>query len=291
MASDQDEILLDAEDLHAAYGARMALRGVNLRVAPGETVALLGRNGSGKTTLLRLLSGQLAPARGRVRLGGRALEGLRPRERALRVAVLPQRTLFPSGMLARDFVLLGRYSRLPWWGAYSAGDRAAADAALEEVGAASLAERAMNELSGGEVQRVALAKALAQETPLLLLDELSAALDAARAVALFDVLERRRRRGAAIVVAIHDCSLAALYATRLLGIREGRILFDGPVSRVFTEKNLGELYGMPLRVVAHPDNGIPQALVARTDGPPAGAESAASGPGPGGRRGSGFPGA
>lgn len=277
----REDAVLEASDVHAAYGAHIVLHGVSLRVAPGETVALLGCNGSGKTTLLRLLSGLHAPASGQVLLFGQPLSRMRPRERAHRLAVLAQRPLFLPGMLVRDFVLLGRYSRLPWWGMYSAADRTVAAAALEEVGASGLAQRRMQELSGGEAQRVALARTLAQETPLLLLDELSAALDAARAVALFDVLERRRRRGAAIVMAMHDCSLAALYATRLVGLRDGVVLFDGPVSRVFTEENLAALYGTLLRVVTHPDNGQPQALVAQTCGPPADSGSAAV-PGSGG---------
>lgn len=279
----REDVVLEATCLHAAYGARAVLHGVDLRVAPGETVALLGRNGSGKTTLLRLLSGQLAPAGGRVLLGGVPLGRMRPKERARRLAVLAQRPLFIPGMSVRDFVLLGRYARLSWWGMYTAADRAAADAALEEVGAAALAQRPMRELSGGEVQRVALARTLAQDTPLLLLDELSAALDAARAVALFDVLERRRRCGAAIVMAIHDCSLAALYATRLAGLHKGTLLFDGPVTSVFTEENLAALYGTPLRVVAHPDNGLPQALVAQTCGPGAAVGPVAAAAGVGGR--------
>ena len=271
----RDVALLDAVGIHAAYGARTVLRGVCLRVTRGETVALLGCNGSGKTTLLRVLSGQLAPARGHVTLSGQPLVRLRPRDRAHRLAVLAQRPLFLPDMPVRDFVLLGRYARLSGWGVYSAVDRGAAEAALEEVGAAELACRRMRELSGGEVQRVALARTLAQETPLLLLDELSAALDAARAVALFDVLECRRRRGTAIVMAIHDCSLAALYATRLVGLRKGGILFDGAVPRVFTEENLAILYGTPMRVVTHPGNGLPQALLARTCGPFATADAAA----------------
>lgn len=262
-----EEAVLEAVDIHAAYGARAVLRGVRLCVARGETVALLGCNGSGKTSLLRVLSAQLTPVRGHVTLSGLPLARLRPRERAHRLAVLAQRPLFPPDMLVRDFVLLGRYARLSWWGVYSAADRMAASAALEEVGASELARRRMRELSGGEARRVALARTLAQETPLLLLDELSASLDAARAVALFDVLERRRRRGAAIVMAIHDCSLAALYATRLVGLSKGGILFDGPVARVFTEENLASLYGTPLRVVTHPGNGLPQALVGRACGP------------------------
>ena len=142
-----------------------------------------------------------------------------------------------------------------------------ADQALASAGARELAHRRMGELSGGEVQRVMLARALAQESRLLLLDELAAALDWARVVELFDLLEQRRRAGMAIVMAVHDCSLAAQYATRLVGLKQGRVLFDGPPETVFTEENLGALYDLSLCVFAHPRNGLPQALPACPHGP------------------------
>jgi len=105
---------------------------------------------------------------------------------------------------------------------------------------------------------VLLARALAQESPLLLLDELAAGLDLARMVDLFDLLERRRAAGACVLMAVHDCNLAALYATRLMGLKNGGLVFDGPVTQVFTEENLGELYNMPICVLPHPRFGLPQ---------------------------------
>ncbi|HJA79231.1 ABC transporter ATP-binding protein [uncultured Desulfovibrio sp.] len=259
--------MLSCTNLHAGYPGREVLHGISLHVAPGESVALLGHNGSGKTTLLRVLCGQIAPTSGSVLLGGSDPAALSVRERARRVAVVPQRAEFFSSQIVRDMVLLGRYAHLGWWGAYSAHDYAVADAALHSAGAHELAERRMGELSGGEVQRVMLARALAQESPVLLLDELAAALDWARVVELFDLLEQRRRAGAAIVMAVHDCSLAAQYATRLVGLRQGRMLFDGPAQTVFTEENLSALYHLPLCVFAHPRNGLPQALPACPRGP------------------------
>ena len=139
--------------------------------------------------------------------------------------------------------------------------------ALEETGALPLAGRQVSELSGGELQRVALARTLAQQSPVLLLDELAAGLDLARMLELFDLLERRRRAGAALLLVMHDCNLAAQYATRLLGLREGRVLFDGPVRRCFTAENLRALYAVDLHIVPHPRNGLPQALPLRPRGP------------------------
>lgn len=259
--------MLDVRNLTAGYAGRPVLRGVSLAARGGESVALLGPNGSGKTTLLRCISGVLRPQGGGIRLADRPLDGLRPRERARLAAVVPQRAECPSGLSVRQMVLLGRYPYLSWLGGYGRRDYAAVGQALAATGAAALAARRVGELSGGELQRVLLARALAQESPLLLLDELAAGLDLARMVELFDLLERRRAAGACVLMAMHDCNLAALYATRLMGLKNGRVLFDGPVSEVFTEEKLSVLYDIPIRVFPHPRWGLPQALLGRASGP------------------------
>ena len=253
--------------VRAGYGGQSVLRDAGFSLHAGECAALLGPNGSGKTTLLRTLSGVLAPQAGAIEILGRPLATLKPRERARMVAVVPQRGQLPQGLTARQMVLLGRFAHLSWLGAYGREDYTAADRALEETGAASLAQRRLTELSGGELQRVLLARALAQESPLLLLDELAAGLDWARMVDLFDLLERRRAAGACVLMAVHDCNLAALYATRLMGLRDGNLVFDGPVAKVFTEENLGALYNIPICVLPHPRWGLPQALLASAKGP------------------------
>ena len=271
----QDAPLLAVTDLVAGYGRRPVLQGLTFCLRAGECAALLGPNGSGKTTLLRALSGVLAPWSGEVRLADRPLASLRPRERARRVAVVPQRGPCPEDLTAREMVLLGRYAHLSPWGWYRPGDHRAADCALAATDTTGLAHRRLHELSGGELQRVLLARALAQESPLLLLDELAAGLDLARMTGLFDLLERRRAAGACVLMAVHDCNLAALYATRLLGLREGRLTFDGPVRQVFTEENLSALYQTPVTVLPHPLWGLPQALSARARGPWAAPHAAA----------------
>ena len=255
--------MIVCRDLRAGYGRREVLHGVDFQAGSGETVALLGPNGSGKTTLLRVLSGVLPSVGGTVLLGGSPLEECSPRRRARQVAVVPQRTEGLPRLSAGELVLLGRYPYLSWLGRYGAGDYEAARAALRATGAAPLAERPVGELSGGELQRVLLARALAQETPVLLLDELSAGLDMARMVELFDLLETRRAAGTCLVAVMHDLNLAALYATRLVGLKAGRVVFRGAVRDVFTEEKLSELYETPVHVFSHPTLGVPQACPGR----------------------------
>ena len=268
--------ILRVAGVSAGYGEKAVLRHMEFTLRAGECVALLGPNGSGKTTLLRAISGVLAPQDGSIEFFGRPLTALKPRERARMVAVVPQRGQLPQGLTARQMVLLGRFAHLGWLGAYSREDYAAADSALDETGAAPLAHRRLTELSGGELQRVLLARALAQQSPLLLLDELAAGLDWARMVELFDLLERRRAAGACVLMAVHDCNLAALYATRLMGLKGGNLVFDGPVAKVFTEENLGALYNIPISVLPHPRFGLPQALLASACGPWRAADSGAT---------------
>ena len=267
--------LLSCEALTKCYQKdKTALENVDLHIGFGRIVGLLGPNGSGKTTLLRTISGVLAPQAGSIELLGRPLTSLSPRQRARMVAVVPQRGQLPQGLTARQMVLLGRFAHLGWLGAYGREDYTAADSALDETGAAPLAHRRLTELSGGELQRVLLARALAQQSPLLLLDELAAGLDWARMVELFDLLERRRAAGACVLMAVHDCNLAALYATRLMGLKGGNLVFDGPVAKVFTEENLGALYNIPICVLPHPRWGLPQALLASAKGPWSGEKTA-----------------
>lgn len=259
--------ILRVSGISAGYGEKGVLSRVEFTLRAGECAALLGPNGSGKTTLLRAISGVLTPQAGTIELLGRPVAAMQPRERARMVAVVPQRGQVPQGLTARQMVLLGRFAHLGWLGSYSRKDYAVADSALDETGAAPLAQRRLTELSGGELQRVLLARALAQQSPLLLLDELAAGLDWARMVELFDLLERRRAAGACVLMAVHDCNLAALYATRLMGLKGGNLVFDGPVAQVFTQENLGALYNIPINVLPHPLFGQPQALLASACGP------------------------
>ncbi|MDR3357569.1 MAG: ABC transporter ATP-binding protein [Desulfovibrio sp.] len=260
--------MLDVANLSAGYGDKHILHNISLAAGAGECVALLGRNGSGKTTFLRAVSGVLRAGKGKIFLRGKAVNSLAPRHRARLCAVVAQREDIPAGITAFEMVLLGRYPWLPWPGTYRRKDHDAARAVLHAVDALALAGRELSSLSGGERQRVLLARALAQESPVLLLDEPTANLDPARMTELLDLLEGRRSTGSLVIMALHDYNLAALYATRLVGIREGRVLFDGPVEEMFTESRLSALYDAPLRVIPHPVFPVPQALHGKSALPP-----------------------
>jgi iron complex transport system substrate-binding protein len=253
-----DGPLLRCRNLSFSYASRPALHDVGLTVKKGEHVALIGPNGAGKSTLLHCLCGLLTPQSGEPELAGRRIGAFTPRQRARLIAVVPQRSEILPGISAGEAVLLGRYPHLSWFGGYGPADRAAAREAMATTRSLELARRPLNTLSGGELQRVLLARALAGESPILLLDELSAGLDMARTSEIFDLLEERRKAGTCCISVMHDLNLAALYATRIAGFRKGRILFDGPVHEVFTEEHMGELFEARLRLVRHPENGKPQ---------------------------------
>ncbi len=248
------------------FGRREALRELSLEISAGEFVALTGPNGSGKTTLLRTILGFLEPASGSVALWGAPARGLTPRERARRVAWVPQQEVPRDNLPVREYVLFGRYAHLAPFAGESATDRARARAALDAVGLADRGDSGVLELSGGERQRVLLARALAQESPLLLLDEPTAHLDIGHEL---DLLERVRRlvteRGGAVLAAMHDLNLAARYADRIVVLSRGRLVEDGPAERVLSEALLREVWGVAAELRRDPRSGHPY-LVPRLPG-------------------------
>ena len=257
---------LAAEGVCAGYRAGGGkafdvLRNVSLTLAPGDFAGLLGPNGSGKSTLLQCLSGLLPVSAGSVRIGGENAAGLRDKERARLIACLPQHPEAVPSLSAFSLALMGRYAWTPFLGGYGPGDRRAAADALAETGAVHLAARSADRLSGGELQRVLLARSLAQGTGVLLLDEATSGLDPSCQAAVLRALERRNREaGLTVLAAMHDLNVAALYCRRLILLKAGRIVANGPTAEVFTEDLLGEVYGSAFRVVRHPVYGVPQAL-------------------------------
>ena len=245
---------LVAEGVAFAYegGDRRAVDGVDFALAGGEWVALVGPNGSGKSTLLRLCAGLLAPETGAVRLGDVALASLAPRERARRVALLPQFLPVLHEVRVRDFVLSGRYAHVRGHGELGARDRAVVDAALECCDAAELAERGLHELSGGQRQRVLVARALAQEADVLLVDEPTTALDPEHQIEVCELFAELARAGRAVGVVTHDLVLASQYATRCVLLDRGRVVRDGTPETVFTRAVLEPVYGPDLHFGALP---------------------------------------
>ncbi len=221
-ASGEARPLLRARALSFGYGGEPLVSGLDLDLEPGQFLAIIGPNGTGKTTLLRTLGGLLAPLAGRVDLDGEDLAVLRPRQRARKVAVLPQVDRVEGSLTVREMVELGRTPHLGLWGHLGIADRAAVDAALEACQLAGLARRRLDRVSGGERQRARIALTLAQEAPLLLLDEPVNHLDLKRRYEFFELIgQLRRERGLAVIVVLHDLAEAFREAGRVLVLHDG----------------------------------------------------------------------
>lgn len=247
------EARLEARSLAAGYGARTVLSGVSLALAPGRVAVLLGENGSGKSTLLRALAGILAPRAGDVLLDGRSLASVPRREAARAIGYLPQgfEPLFP--MRALDLVLLGRTPHLATFGAPGAADRAAARDALAEMDASALAHEDLRAMSGGERQRVLLARVLAGAPSVLLLDEPTANLDPRHRFCVLDAMRRRAAAGATVLFSTHELDVASQGADDAVLLAGGRVLAEGTVAATLTDRLLSELFAVAARVSAGPE--------------------------------------
>lgn len=251
--------MISARDLYCGYGHGDVLHGVSLHVADGEMAALCGPNGSGKTTLIRALTGVLPIRSGTLKIAGRDAADLSPKARAKLASAVPQGMETPRGLSVFSLVLMGRYPYASLLSGYSEADRQAAREAMRETGTLQFAKRQAHELSGGEFQRVLIARALAQSAGLLLLDEAGSGLDVGRKVEIHDLLAAKNAQGLTLLSAIHDLNLAALYFSRLIFLKAGRVVLDGPPAEVFTEQNISEIYETKIKIAPHPVTGAPQA--------------------------------
>jgi len=245
--------MIELRSVGVRYGQRVALEDVSMKVVPGEVVALIGPNGAGKSTLLRSASGLLPLAGGQVLLDGNDISRMRPAERARKVAVAPQAHDLPAAFTVYETVLLGRTAYIGWLGQASRADHCAAQEALVMTQLMALAERRVGELSGGEQQRVLLARALAQDAPTLLMDEPTTYLDLQHQSSLLNLTRSlASQHGKAILIALHDLNLAGLYADRVALLVGGRLRHYGAPCDVLTERNLAAVYHTPVHVIPHP---------------------------------------
>jgi iron complex transport system ATP-binding protein len=232
-----------------SLGGARVLDGLSYEVEPGEWVALIGPNGAGKTTALRAVAGLVAYD-GRVSVFDRDAGAVARKELARQVALVPQVPLIPGDITVREYVLLGRTPHLGYFGSEGRADHRAADAALEQLDLVPFTHRRLDTLSGGERQRATLARALAQDAPLLLLDEPTAALDMGRQQQVLEIVDRLRAdRGLTVVSTMHDLTLAGLYADRLLLLDGGRLVAAGGPDDVLTRELITEHYGAEVTVV------------------------------------------
>jgi iron complex transport system ATP-binding protein len=252
---------LRLDTVSVSLGGRRAVADVSLAVPAGTLLAVVGPNGAGKTSLLRALAG-LVPHAGTIRFGGADLGALSAGERARRIGYLPQGADFAWALSVRDAVGLGRLPHGDPFGRLSPGDREAVDEALQRLDLTGFADRAVTALSGGERSRVMLARVLATQAPLLVLDEPTAALDVRHEMELLELIRALVNDGLAGLIITHQLNLAARFADRIVLMACGRVIADGPPGEVFRTDVLESVFEWPLAVTPLPD-GTPQATPAR----------------------------
>lgn len=258
---------LRAQRLDVGYGDDLVIDGLDLHIAPGQITALIGPNGCGKSTLLGALS-RLLPARdGAVLLDGADIHSLPTREVARRLGMLPQSPVAPEGITVSELVRRGRHPHRRLAARSPEDDRVVAEA-LVRTGMGALATRPVDALSGGQRQRAWIAMALAQETPLMLLDEPTSYLDVAHQVEILDLLVDLNAAGTTVVVVMHDLNQAARYADTVVAIKDGAVVTSGPPAEVVTAALVGEVFGVRARVIPDPDTGAPLVLARGRHDPP-----------------------
>jgi len=252
--------MLKIQNLSVSYGQRRILHEISLNVQSGEVLALIGPNGAGKSTLIRAASGVI-PYTGQVRTNGDDFASLSPIQRARYIGTVPQAVALPPAYTVWETVLFGRTPYLGFLGQPSKKDEEIARQALERVSAHTLANRRVGELSGGEQQRILLARALCQSTPILLLDEPTAHLDLQYQVSLLELVnELAHTDKLAVLVALHDLNLAAHYADRIALMVAGKIKAIGNAQEVLQPDLIQEAYCLPVQVVKHPFLDVPLVL-------------------------------
>ncbi|MHB8776451.1 MAG: ABC transporter ATP-binding protein [Anaerolineales bacterium] len=244
--------MLKIQNLSASYHNRQILHDVSFDVKSGEVLALIGPNGAGKSTIIRAASGVI-PSTGHIRTNGDDFHSLTPMQRARYLAVVPQAVLLPPAFTVWETVLMGRTPYLGFLGQASSLDEELARQALSKVNALAFMDRRVGELSGGEAQRILLARALCQSTPILLLDEPTAHLDLQYQVSLLEVIcELAHTEKLAVLVALHDLNLAARYADRVALLVGGQLQAIGTAREVLTSEAISNAYCLPVNVVEHP---------------------------------------
>ncbi|ABW15292.1 ABC transporter related [Parafrankia sp. EAN1pec] len=252
------EARLRAENLTLAYEQRVVATGLGLQIPDNSFTVIVGPNACGKSTLLRALARMLRPRTGAVYLDGALIRSLPSKEVARRLGLLPQTSIAPSGIFVSDLVARGRYPHQRLLRQWSRDDEAAVREALAATGTDDLADRYVDELSGGQRQRVWLAMALAQQTPIMLLDEPTTFLDVAHQIEILDLCADLHEDSARTLVAVlHDLNHACRYATHLVAMKGGRIVEQGVPNEIVTAELVEEVFGLPCSVVPDPETGTP----------------------------------
>lgn len=256
------ENMIELDSVSVGYNHRAVVNNVTLKAEPGQMLALVGPNGSGKSTLIKGMTRVVDLYSGRIRIDGCDIAAMRPNELARLVATVPQNPVLPGTFTAFELVLMGRTPHLGLLRYEGGRDVAIAWQAMEATRTESFAERRVSELSGGEMQRLVIARALTQQPRAILLDEPTANLDINHQVAILNLVKGLcLQRSLTVVVALHDLNLAAQYCDRMVMLNGGRVYAEGTPSDILTAANIKEVYGAEVCVYPHPINRLPTTLI------------------------------
>jgi iron complex transport system ATP-binding protein len=255
---------LYADAVTLGYDRRVIAENLSVDIADHSFTVVVGPNACGKSTLLRALARLLKPGQGRVMLDGRAIGSLPAKAVARTLGLLPQTSVAPDGITVAGLVARGRYPHQGLLRQWSAEDERIVEESMAATGVAALADRPVDELSGGQRQRVWIAMALAQQTPLLLLDEPTTYLDIQHQIDVLDLCARLHEDGGRTLVAVlHDLNQAARYATHLIAMRDGRVEAQGPPAEIITAELVEHVFGVRCRIIEDPESGTPVVPAAR----------------------------
>nr|WP_253259655.1 ABC transporter ATP-binding protein [Subtercola boreus] len=251
--------------LRVGYDKRTIIHGLDIQIPDDSFTVIVGPNACGKSTLLRSLARVLAPTAGSVVLDGRDIAKYPSKEVARRVGLLPQTSVAPDGITVLDLVSRGRFPHQSMLRQWSVDDESAVAEALAATNVTELSGRSVDELSGGQRQRVWVAMALAQQTPILLLDEPTTYLDIAHQVELLDLFSRlNRESGHSLVAVLHDLNQAARYATHLVAMKDGRVVREGAPNDIVTAELVEHVFGLRCRIIEDPESGTPLVIPLRS---------------------------
>jgi iron complex transport system ATP-binding protein len=253
---------LEIENINLDYGPRPVIRELSFQLFSGDILGLVGPNGCGKTSVIKALSRVLTPSSGRILLEGKDLQGIVRSELARFIGVVPQNPSLPETFTVFEVVILGRNPHLGLLIGETVRDIAIVWQAMERTGITHLAKRRIGELSGGEKQRVTIARVLAQEPQVILMDEPTANLDIAQQMDILDLITGMcREKNIASLIAVHDLNVAAQYCTRIIMLKNGQIYVEGIPAEVITAENVREVFGADTMIYPHPENNLPMVLL------------------------------
>lgn len=256
--------LLEAQSLSVSYGNGDIVRGVDLVIPDGGFTAIVGPNACGKSTLLRALARLLPPSQGTVLLDEKPISAQPSRHVARRLALLPQAQTMPEGLRVRDLVARGRFPHQTFFRRWNDADEEAVAKALAVTDTSDIADRLVDQLSGGQRQRVWIATMLAQDTPIVLLDEPTTFLDLTHQIEVLELCDGLRREGRTVVAVLHDLGLAARYATHMVAMSNGQISAQGTPAEVVTPEVIRDTFGLECLVIDDPITGTPLVVPGRS---------------------------